>query len=275
LKRKQLRPKKQLGQNFLYDPAIADRIASAAGLAAGDVAVELGPGRGILTAALAKRGVRLIAIELDEALCAELDERFRDEPNVEIVSADFTTVKLSELLAERGFERCTLIGNIPYYLTRDVLFDFLVDEHDVLSLGCIMMQKEVGERIVSPPGSRVYGITSVILQSLYEVRTVMKVAPGSFTPRPRVASVVLSFTPLAEPMLEPGEIVPFKGLVKNLFNQRRKTIQNTLRAFYDLSDEALTEIGERSGIDLGQRPEQLSNETFLELSRTLAEVSNN
>jgi 16S rRNA (adenine1518-N6/adenine1519-N6)-dimethyltransferase len=273
LKRKQLRPKKQLGQNFLYDPAIADRIVSAAGLAAGDVAVELGPGRGILTAALVRRGVRTIAIELDEALYAELKERFRDESSVEIIPADFTRVKLSGLLAERGLERCTLIGNIPYNLTRDVLFDFLVDEQAVLSLGCIMLQKEVGERIVSPPGSKVYGIPSVILQSLYEVRTVMKVAPGSFTPRPRVASVVLSFTPLAEPMLEPGELAPFKELVKNLFNQRRKTIQNTLRSFYDLSDEALGEIGARSGIDLGQRPEQLSNETFLELSRTLAEVS--
>jgi len=273
LKRKQLRPKKQLGQNFLYDPAIAKRIASATGLGTGDVAVELGPGRGILTAALAARGARVVAVELDEALCEGLREQFRGNDGVEIIQADFTTVKLSSLLAQRGLDRCALVGNIPYYLTRDVLFDFLVDEHDVLAGASIMLQKEVGERIVSPPGSRVYGITSVVLQSLYDVATVMKVAPGSFVPRPRVSSVVLSFTPLARPLLGPGEMEPFKELVKNLFNQRRKTIQNTLRSFYHLSDEALLEIRENTLVDLGQRPEQLTKETFLKLSRTLAEVS--
>ena len=149
----------------------------------------------------------------------------------------------------------------------------LVDEHDVLTGASIMIQREVGERIVSPPGSRVYGITSVVLQSLYDVATVMKVAPGSFVPRPRVSSIVLSFTPLAQPLLRPGELAPFKELVKNLFNQRRKTIQNTLRSFYRLSDEALSVIRENANVDLGQRPEQLAKETFLKLSRTLAEVS--
>lgn len=273
MKRKQLRPKKQLGQNFLYDPAIAERIAGSAALVSKDLVVELGPGRGILTAAIAGRVARLVAIELDAELCEELRGRFVDDPNVEIIHADFTTMQLSSLAAERGFERCVLVGNIPYYLTRDVLFDFLVSEHDVLSGACIMLQREVGERIVSPPGSRVYGITSVVLQSLYNVKTVMKIAPGSFVPRPRVSSVVLSFVPLSEPLLRPGELGPFKQLVKNLFNQRRKTILNTLRSSYDLSDEVLREIRDKTDIDLGMRPEQLGNETFLKLLRTLAEVS--
>ncbi|MCH7890822.1 MAG: methyltransferase domain-containing protein, partial [Gemmatimonadetes bacterium] len=116
--------------------------------------LELGPGRGILTAAIAGRVARLVAIELDAELCEELRGRFVDDPNVEIIHADFTTMQLSSLAAERGFERCALVGNIPYYLTRNVLFDFLVSEHDVLSGACIMLQREVGERIVSPPGSR-------------------------------------------------------------------------------------------------------------------------
>jgi len=273
LKKKQLRPKKQLGQNFLYDPAIAARIAGAVALSGDDLVVELGPGRGILTDALAERGARVVAIELDGALCDELRGRFAEHARVEILHADFTTVRLAALVAQHGCERCTLVGNIPYYLTRDVLFDFLVGEHEVLNGATIMMQKEVGDRIVSPPGSRVYGITSVVLQSLYDIGVVMKVAPGSFVPPPRVSSVVLSFQPLAESMLGPGELEPFKELVKNLFSQRRKTIQNTLRAFYDLDEDGLAEIQRRMDIDLGKRPEQLGNETFLELSRTLAEVS--
>jgi 16S rRNA (adenine1518-N6/adenine1519-N6)-dimethyltransferase len=136
-----------------------------------------------------------------------------------------------------------------------------------------MLQKEVGDRIVSPPGSKVYGITSVVLQSLYRVRVVTKVAPGSFTPRPKVASVVLGFEPLAAPVLEPTELGPFVALVKNLFQQRRKIIRNTLKAFYELPDEELAGIESDTGLDLGARPESLSKEKFLMLSRRLKKSS--
>ena len=275
MKRKNLRPRKHLGQNFLYDPAIAGRIADAAAVDGRNLVVELGPGRGILTDALVERGARLVAIEVDTGLAEGLKERFEGSDRVEIVLGDFAKVRLEALLSEHGVERCTLVGNIPYYLTRNVLFDFLVDEHQVCERAVIMVQKEVGDRIASPPGSRVYGITSVVLQSLYTVRTVMKVAPGSFTPRPKVASVVLSFEPLAQPLLQPGEVGPFKMLVKHLFGQRRKTIQNTLKSAYRLDEQALKDIAMRSGVDLGQRPEQLAKETFLELLQTLTAVTDN
>jgi 16S rRNA (adenine1518-N6/adenine1519-N6)-dimethyltransferase len=284
LKRKSVRPKKRLGQNFLYDPAIAEKIVSAAEPGAGEVVVELGAGRGILTRALLARGARLIALELDSALFAILSADLAGsgsgtasgnaESGLELLNVDFTSVELGELLAEREVERCMLMGNIPYYLTREVLFGFLVDEHRFIDRAFIMVQKEVGDRIVSPPGSRTYGITSVILQTLYDVKTVMKVAPGSFFPPPKVASVVLGFRSLPEPLLGDHEWGPFQELVKNLFQQRRKTIHNTLRAFYGLSQDRLEALAAASGVDLGARPEALAKEDFHRLTRGLLEVGN-
>lgn len=279
MKRKRFRPKKRLGQNFLYDPAIAEKIVAAAGLEPGDVAVELGAGRGILTRALATREIQLIAMELDAPLVEALIGEFVENPGetvrarVEVVGADFTDVSLGDLLAARSLEHCMLVGNIPYYLTRDVLFDFLVGEHEVIDGAIIMVQKEVGDRIVSPPGSRVYGITSVVLQSLYAVTVVTKVAPGSFHPRPKVASVVLEFRPLRHALVEPEELAKFVALVKNVFQQRRKTIHNTLRSFYSLSEESLAEVHAATGIDLQLRPEALDKESFIALVRALAEVT--
>ena len=166
-----------------------------------------------------------------------------------------------------------LIGNIPYNLTREVLFSFLVDEVEMLEGAYLMMQREVGERIVSPPGSRVYGITSVILQSLYDVKVLFRVAPGSFHPRPKVASAVLEFKPLAAPLVAPAEMAKFSRLVRNVFQQRRKTIHNTIRSSYGVSARELREMERVSGIDFSKRPEALSKEDFLRLWRVVDEVA--
>lgn len=283
MKRKYARPRKRLGQNFLYDPAIAEKIVSAADLGPGDTVVELGAGRGILTRAIAARGVRLISLELDSALheilSADLYTSGSGEApsgagsTLELLNVDFTKVTLGNLLKDRGLDRCVLMGNIPYHLTREVLFGFLVDEHAVIDGAVIMMQREVGERIVSAPGSRVYGITSVVLQSLYDIGVAMKVAPGSFQPPPKVSSVVLRFEALAKPLVHDRELEDFVALVKNVFQQRRKTLQNTLRSFYSLSSAELDAISQDARVDLGARPEALSKEEFLRLARSLAEVS--
>jgi 16S rRNA (adenine1518-N6/adenine1519-N6)-dimethyltransferase len=203
------RPKKRFGQNFLHDRGTAVKIVDAAGVVPGELVVELGPGHGVLTKHLVSSGAHIVALELDRTLVAELDAEFdlklgagsEARRRIEIVSADFTSVKLADVIAQRGYERCVLIGNIPYHITRHVLFDFLVEEYERVSRAVIMMQREVGDRIASAPGSRVYGITSVVLQSLYEIEVVTKVAAGSFFPRPKVASIVLSFKPLAHPLV--------------------------------------------------------------------------
>jgi 16S rRNA A1518/A1519 N6-dimethyltransferase RsmA/KsgA/DIM1 with predicted DNA glycosylase/AP lyase activity len=165
MERKAFRPKKRFGQCFLYDPAIAGKILACVDIEPGQAVIELGAGKGILTKPLAQRGVRLMALEIDPELCAELERATREaqdspEGDVEILNVDFTRISLTGLLASRGLESCVLIGNIPYNLTRDVLFSFLVDEVEMLDAAYLMTQREVGERIVSPPGSRVYGITS-------------------------------------------------------------------------------------------------------------------
>jgi 16S rRNA (adenine1518-N6/adenine1519-N6)-dimethyltransferase len=281
LKRKTFRHKKRLGQHFLYDPAIARRIIEAMALVPGSMVVELGAGKGILTKPLSQLGVRLIAIEFDKDLFDELETYFethRGEPGdpstrPELLHADFTKTSIAELLASRGLERCVLVGNIPYNLTRDVLFSFLVDEYAMIETAYIMVQREVGDRIVSPPGSRVYGITSVILQSLFSVRAVLKVSPGSFFPRPRVSSTVLEFLPLEEPLVPPERFKHFAEMVRNLFQQRRKTIQNTMKAFYNLTNAGLDDVRAATGIVLERRPEELSKEDFFELSKALAEAS--
>ncbi|NIM19298.1 MAG: ribosomal RNA small subunit methyltransferase A [Candidatus Latescibacteria bacterium] len=281
MKRKDFRPKKRFGQHFLYDPAIAAKIVDASGVGQEDTVVELGAGKGILTKPLSERDARIIALEVDRTLCEELARQFegngdghdRAAAKVEVLNVDFTKISLTGLLAARNLERCVLMGNIPYNLTREVLFSFLVDEYEIIESAFLMLQKEVGDRIVSPPGSRVYGITSVILQSFYSIQPVLKVAPGSFSPRPKVASVVLSFKPLPEPLVEPGELKQFIGLVKNLFQQRRKTIHNTLKTAYELPEMALKKIHAATGINLQRRPEELSNLAFLQISRSLAEVT--
>jgi 16S rRNA (adenine1518-N6/adenine1519-N6)-dimethyltransferase len=268
------RPKKRFGQNFLHDRGTAVKIVDAARVSTGELVVELGPGHGVLTKSLATSGAHLVALELDRNLVAELEAEFdlklgadsEARRRVEVISADFTTVKLADLASARGYDRCVLIGNIPYHITRHVLFDFLVEEHEHVSRAVIMMQREVGDRIASAPGSRVYGITSVVLQSLYQIGVVTKVAAGSFFPRPKVASIVLSFTPLARPLVPEEHRRDFVLLVKNLFQQRRKTVHNTLRSFYELGDDALARIGGKTEIDLKLRPEMLSKEQFLALT---------
>lgn len=281
MKNKGFRPKKRLGQHFLYDPAIAGRIVEAAGLSPDDVVVELGPGRGILTRPLAATGARVIALEVDPELHQALDDVLAAEfgpsepsaaPRVEILKEDFTRVSIGSLLASRGLAGCVLMGNIPYYLTRDVLFSFLVDERARIRRAYLMLQREVGERIVSAPGSRVYGITSVILQSLYAVRSLFRVAPGSFNPRPGVESAVLEFRALPQPLVGDGEIDGFKRFVKNVFQQRRKTLHSTIKAFYSATEEDLQKIHAATGIDLGRRPEALRKEDLLGLARAVAEV---
>jgi 16S rRNA (adenine1518-N6/adenine1519-N6)-dimethyltransferase len=278
MERKAFRPKKNLGQNFLYDPAIAKKILGAADLSPQQSVIELGAGKGILTKPLAESGVRLIALEIDADLCRELAQWVEDsgvggDDHVEILNVDFTRISMTGLLVSRGLDRCVLIGNIPYYLTHEVLFSFLVDEVELLDSAYLMMQREVGERIASPPGNRVYGITSVILQSLYTARILFRISPGSFNPKPKVASVLVEFKPLEEPLIKPGELGKFTRLVRNLFQQRRKTVHNTIRSFYGVSEKQLREIERIARIDLTKRPEALTKDEFLRLTRAVTEVT--
>jgi 16S rRNA (adenine1518-N6/adenine1519-N6)-dimethyltransferase len=253
-------PKKSLGQNFLVSDGAIRGIISAVRGDDGLPVFEIGPGRGALTLPMAEDGTQIAAFEIDEALAEEATARLEGLENAEIVHADIRKVDLDAEAEARGWNGYALAGNIPYLLTSTILLRLPALE------GCrravIMMQKEVGERVLSAPGSRGSGILPVFLQSYLAVKRVMTLRPGSFRPKPKVDSVVLVFTPLSRENA-PGDREGFLSLLKSAFSQRRKKLANALRGVPGIPEAAALERS--SGVDLSRRPEELGLEEWFAL----------
>ena len=247
-----VKPKKSLGQHFLTNYGVAEKISDALDTSACSNVLEIGPGTGVLTQYLInKPQVNLVAIDIDKESIQALEERF-DDNNITIIHADFMKVNLSEYFSDKFL----MIGNLPYYISSQILFKMLEHKNDVLQ-GVFMLQKEVAERIASAPKSKRYGILSVLLQAYFDIKYLFTVHENSFKPAPRVKSAVVSFTRNSVQSLNCNEIL-FKKVIKTCFNQRRKTIKNSLKSnFVDLQfeDELLT-----------MRPEQLSVNQFVTLT---------
>ena len=234
------RPK--LGQNFLTDRRCAARIVEALGDVSQRTVVEIGPGRGILTDLLVERARHLIAIELDRVLAAQLRMTHARSSNIEILEADALTVQFDTILGPRPgtltgiadpkFEKVRVIGNIPYYITSELLLRLLANYRwfDVLVL---MVQLEVADRIAAEPGGRDYGLLSATAQLYSKVEKLFTVPPGAFAPAPKVHSAVLRLT--LQPSWEPLQVDPaaFVEFLKLSFGQKRKTLFNNLRENYD------------------------------------------
>lgn len=265
------RPIKSLGQNFLVDRNIIDRIIRCADVGPGDSVLEIGPGRGALTGELAQRAGRLLLVEYDHALAAALEEQYRDQPRVTVVDGDILAVDLPTLLgdAPAGWK---VVANLPYNISSPVLFRLL--EYRVLfSRLVLMLQREVGERLVAAAGCADYGVTTALLGLWFDMRREFIVPPGCFHPRPRVDSVVVSFVPLAEPRVEVGSEETYRRVVKGAFAMRRKTLANCLKGAGLASSGELEAILDACGIDGRRRGETLSLEEFALLSRRLSELS--
>ena len=220
------RQRSVLGQNFLIDEGARRRIVESLGLG-GDV-VEIGPGKAALTDLLAARARRLIAIELDPALAAALRTRFAGQPSVEILEADVLTVDLAGLAGQTG-RSLDLVGNLPYYITSPILNHLFVHEA-ALRRAVLMVQREVAERIVAAPGSRDYGLLSVLCQVHARVELLFTLPPEAFSPAPAVdsAAVRLEFAPRWRELgVAPGS---FRRFLEQAFAQKRKTLGNNLRA---------------------------------------------
>jgi 16S rRNA (adenine1518-N6/adenine1519-N6)-dimethyltransferase len=246
--------KRSLGQNFLVSKETAARIVEEARVEGDGLVFEIGPGRGALTLPLAATGARVVAFEIDRSLSGELGERLRDSESVEIVHRDIREVDLDGEAERRGYEAFTLLGNIPYNLTSTILLELPGLRRCRSAL--LMVQREVGERIVAPPGVRECGILSVYLQSYMDIEKVLRVRPGSFSPRPRVESVVLRFIPKGE---GPGEREEFLGFLKGAFSQRRKKLGSIFRDVFGMSDAGyLSRLERISGASMDDRPEDLS-----------------
>ncbi len=261
---KEVRAKKALGQHFLNDPAIAARIAAAiAGPSLPEAArrwsdipvLEVGPGMGILSAFLLDSGRQVKAVEIDSESVGYLH---RCLPALDVVEGDFLEMDLSTLFPGEF----ALIGNYPYNISSQIFFKAL-DYRERIPVIAGMLQKEVAERICAAPGGRVRGILSVLLQAWYDCEYLFDVAPGKFTPPPKVTSGVLRLTRNSRTELGcDGRL--FRTVVKTAFGQRRKTIRNSLGSFnLDPSRLADPEM-------LQLRPERLTVEQFIELTNAVA-----
>lgn len=249
----QVRPKKFLGQHFLTDLSVAQRIAET--ISAGRV-LEIGPGMGVLTQYLLKnKDIDLTAIELDRESVAYLKEWY---PELHLIEGDFLKLNLAELYPEGEF---CVIGNYPYNISSQIFFKVL-EYKDRIPVCSGMIQKEVAERIASKPGKKAYGILSVLLQAYYDIEYLFTVNENVFAPPPKVKSAVVRLTRNRRQELGCDEQL-FKQVVKTAFNQRRKQMRNSLMSLVGkdnplLSDPVFT-----------KRPEQLSVEEFIELTNLI------
>jgi 16S rRNA (adenine1518-N6/adenine1519-N6)-dimethyltransferase len=216
-----------LGQNFLGDPAWRKRIAEGLPIHAGDTWIEIGAGHGEMTEFLAQRATRVIAIELDAQLAAGLRRRATEWPNVSIVESDVLLADLADLAGENPFH---IYGNIPYYITSPILHRmFALPRHP--KSAHLVMQLEVAERLVSPPGHREYGYLSVATQFYSTPQIQLKIPPGAFRPPPKVYSALVTLNfPGAGAKLKLRDPNAFMDFVQLCFAQKRKTLANNLRA---------------------------------------------
>ena len=261
LRRYGLRAKKSWGQCFLHDPSILDRIVSAAGVTGDDAVLEIGAGLGSLTARLAAAARRVIAVERDRDMAVVLRAELAGAGNVEVVEDNALTIDLG------GFgEPLLLVGNLPYNIASPLLFRIL-DQRQALRRATVLLQRELADRLAAPPGGRLYGAPSVLLQDAAAVRLCFAVPSGAFVPRPRVESAVLrlDFRPAPRSGVAFSELQP---VVHAAFRQRRKTLRRALESTFD--PERVKRGLERARVDGGRRGETLSVEEFGALAAALA-----
>jgi 16S rRNA (adenine1518-N6/adenine1519-N6)-dimethyltransferase len=263
------RAKKSLGQNFLVDGNVVSRIIAAAALSSDDAVLEIGPGRGALTARLAAAAGQVVAVERDRDLLPVLHEKLAGVNNVEVVRGDILRVDMRQLLSERREGRWKVVANLPYNISSQILFA-LIECRTVVSQMVLMLQKEVGDRLVALPGCKDYGILTVLCANYFDIERVCIVKPASFRPVPKVDSAVLRFRVLQSPRADAGDEELFRRVVKAAFGQRRKTLANCLRGVPVLAGDGLLEqvlVG--SAIDGRRRGETLSLDEFARLSREI------
>lgn len=258
-----VKPKKNLGQHFLKDTEIAKHIAETLDGFPLLPVLEVGPGTGMLTRYLIEKGRNLTVVEIDRQSTAYLREHFPELKN-KIIENDFLKLDLGKLYNNSAF---CLIGNYPYNISSQIFFKVL-DNKNIIPCCAGMIQKDVAERIIAPPGNKTYGILSVLLQTWYNIEYLFTVGEQAFIPPPKVKSAVVRLTRNKREKLDCNEKL-FKSVVKTGFNQRRKMLRNSLKSL--LPDESRMPDNPL----LNQRPEQLSIAQFEELTNLLEPLAKN
>ena len=266
-----MKTRSRLGQNFLTDARAAGRIVAALGDVTGRTVVEIGPGRGAITAGLAARAGRVLAVELDRELAADLRRRFSPDRvaviEQDVLNFDFASACSACSTGETGEGRLRVVGNLPYYITSPILLK-LAANHAALHLAALMVQREVADRVAAAPGSRDYGLLSVTVQMYGPVERLFTLPPGAFSPPPEVHSTVFRWK-FAPRFAELGvKEEGFLRFVRLAFAQKRKTLANNLRALGVSPAVVHTALAE-AGIPRAERAEGLSLDAFAALWRIL------
>ena len=265
---------KSLGQNFLIDTNVIDRILEGARVQEGDYVIEVGPGIGTLTKEMGRTAEKVVAIEIDKTLIPILEETLADFPNIEVINQDILKVNVQELVKEKlNGGPVKLIANLPYYITTPIVMKFLEEDIPVTDI-VVMFQKEVADRMNAQPNSKDYGALSVAVQYYCDTEIVAKAPRHMFMPQPNVDSTVIGLHVREERKYNVDNEDIFFKTVKASFGQRRKTLLNSLGGLGFLSKDQIKIALQEANIDEKRRGETLSIEEFASLSNAVNRIHN-
>lgn len=264
LKNKNFNFKKSFGQNFIVDKNIIDNIIKFSLVDKDTMVIEIGPGAGSLTTALAASSKSVLCYEIDDSLKDVLSDLLKNFDNVDIIYQDFLKANVSETLKKYNYDKLYVIANLPYYITTPIITKIIEDKLNVDKI-VIMVQKEVGDRLKAQPGSKDYNSLSIYISYYFNVKKLMDVSRNVFLPKPNVDSIVIELSKKENKYKLKNENVFFK-LVRDSFVQKRKTLRNNLKA-YDLN--IIEKVLNKYGYDLSVRAENLSIDVFVDIANNL------
>ena len=256
--------KKKYGQNFLRNISVVERIVNVSEIRDNDLVIEVGPGGAIMTRELSKRAGNVLAYEIDEDLKEELSKRLDGCSNVDVLFKDFLDADLVSDVKNYSYDKLFFVSNVPYYITTPILMK-IIESNLSFSKIVMMVQKEVGDRFSTKPGSKEYGSITVLLNYFFDVKKEFLVSRNQFIPVPNVDSVIVSFTEKSNKKYL-KDFLFFQKIVRDSFQYKRKTIKNNLRS-YDL--KIVSDVLSKYGYDLSVRAENLQLDVFVDLANEL------
>ncbi|WKY42878.1 16S rRNA (adenine(1518)-N(6)/adenine(1519)-N(6))-dimethyltransferase RsmA [Eubacteriaceae bacterium ES2] len=264
---------KRYGQNFLIDENIVNKIAETGEITQNDLILEIGPGIGTLTSALCKNAGKVISVEIDKKLIPVLNQTLKEFDNIEIIQDDILKIDINKILEKEIFSNLKIVANLPYYITTPIIMGFLEMNLDIEKM-VFLIQKEVGERLCAVPGSKAYGSLSIAAQFYADVEIEFLVPAQVFMPKPKVDSIVVSMKKKKEPGIIVDNREMFFKIVKAGFNNRRKTLINSLTTNTDFSKDQILQALNHCGISAGIRGEALTGQEFAHLANYLNNQEN-
>ena len=274
LRAKGIRPLKRLGQSFLQDRSLIDKIVDLADVKKTETVVEIGAGLGIMTEQIAKKAGRVLALDIDPYMIEILKSSLADLTNVVVIHTDILNYDFSKAASECAVRKMKVIGNVPYNISSPILFHLLKYRESIGSI-ILMFQKEVADRIAAQPGNKEYGIPSVIVSMFAEIAHLVSVPAECFYPKPKVSSCVVKIEMRDKSLIDLSSEEFFYSVVRSSFAQRRKTILNNLKraSLHGISEDSIIRALAESEIDGSRRGETLSAAEFGMLSNALVAQS--